>query len=214
MASTRRGPDGTVRVAIQGTNNGTNWANVFWCNLAGGATAIQADLDAWLVSFAAAYKTNIGAIPANTVTFVQAKATLFQSGGTVLQSVATMTGTATGSGAGVTDNAAAAVISWVTSVYWRGGKPRTYVPGLPVALTTNNHTITSAGASGIKSNAQNFRTAVNALSHGGITSTTLGFVSFRSGNADRVPPVFFSIVDANAHTRYGSQRRRLGKWTL
>jgi len=212
--ATRRGPDGTVRVAIQGTRGNVNWANVFWANLAGGAAAPQANLDTWLTSFANAYKTNLGALQTTDVAYVQAKATLFQTGGTVLQSVSAMTGAGTNGTPGVADNSAALVISWVTSVYWRGGKPRTYLAGPLNTIVLNNHSISSATAASIVTAGNAFRTAVNALSAGAITSTTLGFVSFRSGNVDRVPPLFFSFNGANAHTRIGTQRRRNGKWTL
>lgn len=212
--ATRRGPDGTARVAIQGTHNGTNWANVFWANLTGGAAAPQADLDAWLTSFANQYKTSFAAAMATSVNFVQAKATLFQSGGTVLQSVSAMTGAGTNGSAEVDDNASAIVVSWVTSVYWRGGKPRTYFPGVIQSQVTQGRTIGTADAAAWKADAQGFRTAINALTHGAITGTALGFVSFRSGNADRPTPLFFPFNDATAHHRLGSQRRRMGKWQL
>jgi hypothetical protein len=213
MAS-RRGPDGTVRIAIQGTHNGTNWANVFWANLAGGAAAPQANLDTWVDAFANAYKARFGNLQTGQVAFVQAKATLFQTGGTVLQSVRAMTGTGANGSAELTENAAAAVVSWLSPVYWRGGKPRTYLAGITLANTTGAKALTAGAISAYALAGTNFRADVNALVAGAITSTTLGFVSFRSGNADRVPPVFFSITGATAHTRLGTQRRRLGKWTL
>ena len=212
--ATRRGPDGTARVAIQGTHRGTNWANVFWCNLSGGATAPQADLDAWLTSFANAAKANLYTPCVNTVTFVQAKATLFQSGGTVLQSLSAMTGTGGAAVAEIDDNSACYVVSWTSSVYWRGGKPRTYLPGVQQGSSTDGHTLVAGDRTAVAADAAAFRTAVNALTHGAITATSLGFVSFNSGNTARPSPLFFNVTGATVHGRLGSQRRRLGKWVI
>jgi hypothetical protein len=123
-----------------------------------------------------------------------------------------MTGTGGSATAPIADNAACVVISWLSAVYWRGGKPRTYLPGVIGTATTDGVGITTSFATGIKTAAQAFRTAVNALTQGAITGTALGFVSFRTGNADRVPPTFYAISDATVHHRLSTQRRRLGQW--
>ena len=212
--ATRRGPDGTVRVSIQGNHSNVNYANVFWCNLTGGLGASQADLDAWLTSFQAAYKTRFAPIIQTSVNFVQAKAVLFQAGGTVLESNVAMTGAGTQGGTELKDNSACKVVSWRTSVYWRGGKPRTYIPSADTANLLDNKSWTAAALTSWTTISNSFRTDVNALVQGGITATQLGFVSFRSGNADRPLPLFFAINGAVMHPRLGSQRRRLGKWQV
>lgn len=211
--ATRRGPDNTVRVAISGVRGTPAWANVFWCSLSTGGTIVQADLDSWTNSFQAAYKTNFAPVQGNSVHYSQAMATLFQPGGAVLHSVVSMTGAGTEAGAELPENAAAKVVSWLSSVYWRGGKPRTYLSGLVEADIVSSVGLTATAITNLKTAAAGFRTAVNALSTGTISGTALGFVSFRSGNADRVPPVFFPFTGSTAHTRLGTQRRRLGPWT-
>lgn len=211
MAS-RRGPDNSVRVAIAGNNNSIGWANIFWAQLTTSSTPSQADLDAWLTSFQAAYKTDFASLVASTINFTQAKATLFLPGGAVLESVVAMTGSGSG-GTGADVQSASTVLSWLTSVYWRGGKPRTYLPDPPASTITNQHTISAGAITSNQTGGGNFRTAVNALTSGAITGTVFGFVSFRSGNADRTPPVFYSISGVRVHPRVGTQRRRLGKWS-
>lgn len=202
-----------MRVSIEGLLNAQPWANVFWCNLSGGASASQANLDTWLNAFQAAYKTAMAPTGTTDVQYVQAKATLFQTGGTVLHSVVAMTGTGSNGTGLLNDNSAAMIISWLSAVYWRGGKPRTYLPGIKGTDVTSGKTIASGIKNTLNTAGGGFLTAVNALSAGGISATALGFVSFRSGNADRPSPLFFPITGHTVHSRLGTQRRRLGRWT-
>jgi hypothetical protein len=213
MAS-RRGPDNSVRVAITGTLGGVNWANVFFCQLTVSGTPAQADLDAFLTAFQAAYKTRFGPRQITSLSYTQATATLFLPGGGVLQSVVAMTGAGTEAGTAVADNAASKIISWLSTVYWRGGKPRTYLTGVPTGDVTSATSLTAAEIALLKTAATNFRSDVQALTSGAITGTQFGFVSFQSGNVPRTPAVFFPITGATVHPRLGSQRRRLGKWKV
>jgi len=64
----------------------------------------------------------------------------------------------------------------------------------------------------LKTAATGFRTAINALTQGTITSTVLGMVSFTTGGVARTPAVFYAFTGATVHQRLGTQRRRLGKW--
>jgi len=210
--ATRRGPDGTVRVSVQGTMNTVNWANIFWANLTTSATPSQADLDAWLTAFQAAYKTNFQAYATTAVAYTQAQASYFYPTNLILPSIVAMSGTGAGTAGAGQVQSACAVVSWQTGVYWRGGKPRTYLPDVDDGNYTAQRTLTSTAQTNLKASALAFRTAVNALTSGAITATQLGFVSFRSGNADRTPPLFFGFSDVKIHPRLGTQRRRLGKW--
>lgn len=210
MAS-RRGPDNSVRVAVSGLINGTPWANIFWVQLSTSSTISQSDLDAWVASFLAAYATNFMASAPTGTSATAAKATLFLPGGSVLESTTTSTTNGSG-GAAVEYDGACRVVSWLSTVYWRGGKPRTYLPGLAGAHTDDGQTINAAGKTAVEGEATAFRTAVNALTQGTITGTVLGFVSFRTANAERIPPVFFTITGRAVHSRIGTQRRRLGPW--
>ena len=211
MAS-RRGPDNSVRVAIQGVRNTVPWANVFWCQLSTSGSISQADLDLWLTAFANQYKTSFAPRSDTGVTYSLAVATLFTPGGGVLQSSSAMTGAGTEAGTAITDNAYSKVISWLSTVYWRGGKPRTYIPGGTASDLTGARLLTSTEQTALVTAGNGFRTAINALTQGTITATVLGFVSFTSGSVARVPPLFFAVTGSKSHPRIGTQRRRLGKW--
>ena len=211
----RIGPAETCRVSVTGSRGGVNIVNVFWCTLGlGGGTYAQADLDTWTAAFLTAFKTNLLPQYNNEYSLTLAKAVLFADGTAtnVLESQVSNSGV--GGVAGTTIGDLAAVISWLSHAYWRGGKPRTYVLGSPTnrSGTAINQWV-STYITALNTAAQNFQVAVNALTGGTtIISTQLGFVSFRHGGADRIPPVFFPITGHVVHPRIASQRRRLGKW--
>jgi len=210
--ATRRGPDNTVRVAIAGTRIGVAWANVFWVQLTTSSSISQSDLNTWLTAFANAYKTAFAPRTGPATQFHLATGTCFTPGLSVLQATSAMTGTGSEAGTEITDNAAAKVISWLSTVYWRGGKPRTYITGPMVGDFATSIAYTAGEVTNMTTAANSFRTAVNALTQGTITGTTLGFVSFQTGNAPRITPLFFSVTGATMHPRVGTQRRRLGRW--
>lgn len=211
--ASRRGPDNSVRVAIQGTSNGLPWANVFWCQCTVSGTPVQADLDAWLTSLAAAYATRFNSQRGNSVADTAARATYFLSGGLVLESTIALASGGSG-GTQLTDNSGSSLISWASGVYWRGGKPRTYLAPPPATFVTLGSQLTGAAKTSLLAAARGFRTDVNALTHGAITGTSLGFVSFFTDKALRATPVFFPFLDAVIHTRLATQRRRLGQWLV
>jgi hypothetical protein len=210
MAS-RRGPDNTVRVSIAGLEQAVNMANVFWCQIGVSATPPITDLDAWLNSFANAYKTNFLPRIAAEYSLQQAQAHLFLPGNAAETSLVAITGSGTGGALGSAVQSTSKVISWQISDYYRGGKPRTYLPCCPGAHIVNASDLTSAEITALITAAQAFRTAVNALTQGTITTTQLGTVSFRRGNAE-VTPSFKPYTGAKVHPKVGTQRRRLGKW--
>lgn len=211
MAS-RRGPDNSVRIAIAGTYGAQNWANIFHAQLATSSAITQADLDTWTTAFQAAYKTRIGALLSTGVAYSTAKAICYTPGNTELISSIVMTGTGAAAGAVVQDNSVSVVLSWNSSVYWRGGKPRTYVNGVLAGSLASNTAITGGAQTTYQTAGTNLRNDINALTAGTITGTQFGFLSFSSGNVARSPALFFAITGCRVHPRLGTQRRRMGKW--
>src|SRR5215467_13886591 len=163
--------------------NAIPWANVFWTNLTTSGTPSQTDLDTWLTALQAAYKTRFAGLVQSTVLFTQAQAQLFLPGNLILPSIVAMSGAGSGTATAGTDQASSMVVSWQTGVYWRGGKPRSYIP-LPLAANiVNNKSLGAGTITNLTTAANGFRSDVNALTSGAISATQLGFVSFRSGNA-------------------------------
>lgn len=104
------------------------------------------------------------------------------------------------------------VISWIAGTYWRGGKPRTYVPFLAASAiaATGSGQLTSAFCTTAKTNAISFISDMNADLYTGTTGT-LSVVSYYHHYAFRVPPLTLAIQSASVLQRVGTQRRRIGK---
>jgi hypothetical protein len=116
-----------------------------------------------------------------------------------------------GSAAGDSLGANSAIVtSWKIPATWRGGKPRSYLPGIPVTGLYDIRLLGDAFIGTVQTAALAFLNGVNALTLSGVTQVRLGTVSFQHANAWRTPPVFFEYVGVGVQKRICSQRRRLG----
>jgi hypothetical protein len=109
----------------------------------------------------------------------------------------------------------AAVISWAIPAHYRGGHPRTYLPGPTNAAlqVANGNQWTSSFRSSLAAAAQNFLTSFAAGIVAGAVEQ-LGTVSHFRNNAPLATPVFYPYTGGTIHGRVDSQRRRLGKESL
>jgi len=195
-----------------GTCRGQNVANIFHTQCTTSSSISQSDADAWLTTLAGDFKTRFQSVLPTDYTFSYAKAVVYTPGGGEIVSTYTPASWV-GTAGGISNNGSnCQVISWQSGVYWRGGKPRTYFPIYGGDITAGTDQLTAGTRTALVTAANNFRTDCNALTQGTITGTAFGFVSFRTGNAERGTPLFFAITGAVCHPRIGSQRRRLGKW--
>jgi hypothetical protein len=107
----------------------------------------------------------------------------------------------------------ALTLTWKASIFWRGGKPRTYIPGIPTSACANAGSSLLLGSftSAVQAQAGLFNLGVNGITSFSPNTVTLGFVSYFSRGAFRTPPVFFPFNNVVIHDRLDSQRRRSGK---
>lgn len=208
----RIGPPGSARVAVSGTHFGKPFANVFWCTLGGGTTASQAGFDEWNRAFHDAYYNSWKDSLSQSTVITSTQAVLFQATNQVLHTQYASTNGGLVSAPFVEDAAACTIVSWTSNAYWRGGKPRTYLPGVQQAYNSGNSALTIAGDTWYTDHGNTFHTAVNAIAATGITNTQHGFVHFFSAGVLLTPGVFYPITGATVHPRFGTQRRRLGPW--
>lgn len=210
--ATRRGPDESIRVAASGTFGASKWANVFWLT----STHTTAIDSTTMNTLCGDIHDLIGGNYVQQMhvdsVLQDVKATYFPTGSPLV-----VAGEHTGSvPGGVTEGdpasaSIAACISWQSGVYWRGGKPRTYVGGLPLSALQDETQLNGTFITTLLTNADNFISGMNALASGNFNSITFGLVSFLTGGTARVPPVFFPITGDAVHSRIDTQRRRLGK---
>lgn len=106
----------------------------------------------------------------------------------------------------------AVCISWDIAARYRGGKPRWYLPGVPntAQTETDDSGLSSTFATAVEQGANQLESQFNASSPGG-NDIILGTISYFTGKAPRVTPLFRPFAAARVHERLDSQRRRSGK---
>lgn len=200
-------PIGTARVAISGRGvAGNTWVNVFWLNLTA-TTHVPADLASIVDSMVASYSTHLMANMTNGYTQTQAKASWLYASNSVLEYTGSYANTGQVASASLTD-AVCAVLNWSITDYYRGGHPRTYIPGPAATHIGSGRILDSSTQTSIAAHGASFLTAVNALTHGGISAVALGTVRFASSNAWLTPPQFKAYQSASCRSILGTQRRR------
>lgn len=204
-------PVGAARVAISGHGYANNpWVNVFWLNLTA-TTHVVADLKSVVDSMVASYALRFAPWISNTNAQTGAKATWLYASGAAVEYAGSYSNTGSGASNPASD-ATATLINWSISDYYRGGHPRTYLPGTPSNHITTGRIVDASFQSSVATAANNFLSDVNALTHGGISAVALGTVRFASNNSWLSPPVFRAYNAASVRAILGTQRRRLAAY--
>lgn len=116
----------------------------------------------------------------------------------------------TGADANVLADAASCyVLDWLISDYYRGGHPRSYLPGVPANQLTNGSDLGAVFLAAVAVQVELFRNDVNAITSTHVTAVEIGTVRFQSHLAWLVPPVFRPYTGSKIRTVIGTQRRRL-----
>lgn len=188
-------------------------ANIFYVNSAAAAPTAT-DLDTLAAQIRTAWGANIAAQTCTHWHLVQVTITALN--GSETQGV---DGNDT-PGSGQTDPLppqVAACISWSIAAAYRGGHPRTYMPGISTGYLTaeGSNELSTTAAINISTAWQNFATAVNGLFLDA-DPLSMGTVSYFRNKTERVTPVFYAyrVGDTRVNTRLASQRRRSGKLSV
>lgn len=202
-------PVDTARVAISGVVGSTVWTNVFHLQFTTDGTRTAADLKTITDGMVAAYFARFKARQSAACVLNDAKAVWITAVGNEIAYESSYNDAGTNGGAQAIVSAAP-VINWSISAYYRGGHPRTYMPGLVTSDVTNNNALSPTAVGLWATAASSFLTDVNALVGTHILTTKLGEVSYQSGGVWRVPPIFRPFNSASLRTLLGTQRRRIG----
>lgn len=203
-------PPGTCKLVLSGVLFGTQpCKNIWWLNLTHTGSALAADLSALLGLIDTSYVTYLLSQQSSNYTQTGWDATWIDAPGTSVDAhhIASASGSA---GAAPEDAAACYVVDWLIGRYYRGGHPRTYLPGVLNAAITNGSIIGPTYQANLGDQASAWITHVNGLSTGNITAVQLGTVSFALHHAWRNPPVFEAYTGAKVRGFLGTQRRRIG----
>jgi len=202
-----------MKIVLSGTYGPCEWANIFALDIGEtGGGASMTDVTDVLDAFAAAWTTNVFPLLSAAVEVTLAKAvyiSLISAEEYVVETPLSDTGSIDGEALSAQ---AAAVLSWPINAYYRGGKPRTYVPGIPVADLLDVGHFTSGFTEGLEAAGTAVLAAANDISHGNIVTAAMGIISYAADNAWRDPPIFRKFTgNPLVRSRIDTQRRRLGK---
>lgn len=203
-------PAGTARLILTGLTQTHPWAAIQWLQLTSAAPAV-ADLQSIVDSISAAWNTNIVPNVPAAVSLSEVEAVWTPTVGTEIIAQNSTVRTGSLSGTIIADAGCSYVLNWHLNAYYRGGHPRTFLPGVITAAVTNGSDLVSGYQSAIQAAALAYLNAVNALTHGAISATLLGTVSFQVGNAWRTPPIFRPFTGVSVGGKIGTQRRRIGR---
>jgi len=197
-----------VRLTFSGTIQTHKWACVLWLLLTSSSPS-AADLTALLALINSAYGTRVKPALGNDMTMSLMQGVWLHAAGSEIVGTNATPQTGGIGEASVNSSAACFIISNHISSYYRGGHPRTYLPGVRASSVTNGSAIAAAILSTLTSGWNSFRTDVNAMTTGAITAVQLGTVRFQSGNAWLTPPVFRPFINSTIRGTLGTQRRRI-----
>ena len=202
-------PNNIMRVAYSGLYNASRWANVLHVEIVKTGVPTTTELTSIATSMALAYETRF--LPLlNLDLFLTNVDCLYQIDNDSIHPIH-LTRTSRGVVANPKMPAqVACCISWQITNYYRGGKPRTYLSGVPQTAAATEARFTSTFANAVNSAAIAYLADVNAIAPVGISDVNLGTVSYVRNKQWRSPPVFYPYQTANVDIRMDTIRRRLG----
>lgn len=203
-------PVRTARIAFNGTYGTTSWTNVMHLFLSGSTAVTEADLNSICDQSASLFISHL-LLQCNIGVTLRSTEILYNPGGDLLAGFSPVSGAGGSNGTPLPANIAMC-ISWHINQHYKGGHPRTYLPGQEQQFTVDHSSWSTAHVSSTTAQANQFHTALEALPPMGsrVTSVQHGVVSYIRQKEWRNPPVFYRISDAEVDTRIDSQRRRLG----
>lgn len=210
----------TVRLVVYYTGpNGTKANNVFHVLMGTGWSPSPANLATLAENFFTTwFKTTSGGGPGNygSTIWTGQSVTCYDNGGTT-ENEGVYTAAAPGGTAGnCLPPQCANTISWNIPAHYKGGHPRTYLPGTPEAalVSPGSNQLSSSWRSALAALCQSFLTNFAGSLVAG-AAETLGTIRYTTkGVPIEGGPVFYPFNGGTIHGRIDSQRRRSGKESL
>lgn len=201
-------PPSIARVAVLGTIFGHAWTQVFYLQVTGAAVTVN-DLQSVSDEIATLWNTNIAPSLTADCILTNVSIVYIPSVGNELTYEGSYSHAGTAAGTTIDNAASSYVVNWKISAYYRGGHPRSYVPGVETSAVTNGSSISAATGSTFAGHWNTFRNALNAFTTTNITALVMGTLSFQAANAWRATPLFRAFTSVSVAAKLGSQRRRI-----
>jgi hypothetical protein len=214
------GPSGTKPPPLPGwlkidahyTYEDTVAVNTFW--LAYDATqaeaATEADLDTIEATFRNDWLTYVSPSLVQQLVMTEIRMVLFRASGELAVSYTT-------AAAGAATNAAlpanvSAVVNWTTHAFYRGGKPKTFLPGLHTGAVSSSRLLYATWASTLESHMNSWLGNASAYTSTHLSSAPVWIrPSWAIGKAYRTTAVQRQVYRAWVQPRMCTQRRRFGQ---
>lgn len=193
-----------------GVNGVAPYTNVFWFHLNGSGVITSSDLTTLVQAIGTKYATRFGPFISNAATITDAFGVLWNAPDEPLAVAAHVGGGGSATGQFLPASIASC-IGWFIPAHYRGGHPRTYLPGVTATMISTQKLFAAAHITGLENAANLFHSDVEALTAPNVTSVSHGVISYVRDKAWRTPPVFYRITSARVDQRIDTQRRRLGK---
>lgn len=183
---------------------------MFYLALTGGSINTT-DLNTLASAIATEWNTQMMSNASPDYVITQVLLSYIPSAGNELIGVWTGSHAGTNAGTSVNDASACLVVDWKITARYRGGHPRSYIPGLLTASVTNGATLTGGQVTNMIAAANSILTYLNAYTTTNVTGCTMGTVHFQSANAWLSPPTFrpYTAAALGKLGKIGSQRRRI-----
>lgn len=197
-----------AKVELKGTIFGHATRNICYLAVAGSGIG-NADMNAIASGLRTAWDARFKAVQTADASIVEIKITYIPAVGEEIVGLNTTAVTGTLAGTTVTDAAASYLVNWNVNRYYRGGKPRWYIPGVLSTAVSAGSSVDSTRRTALTTGANGFINDVNALTSTNVTSVTLGTLSFQHDKAWRATPVFWQFMTGSAGLYLVTQRRRI-----
>lgn len=203
-----------IKIILNWTNNLGNLAkNIWFLRTSGGVVTSDPATLTNVANAVLGVVAGAGGVPPLISTpWVLSGVTAKDAGGTSAQANSTAAGVVGTAGGPACPPQVAVCISWSIAEVYRGGKPRTYVPGIPQSAvsTASTSQLASSYAASMRTSAQAILSGINTMTVTGGGAFQMGTVSYHSAHAVRPVPLFRSFISSRVHERLDSQRRRNG----
>lgn len=171
-------PDDVCHFEVDLTNDGARSSVGFWLLAPGSGVALISDLELVLADLIFAALDLLTQLTTAGTQLITCRLVTFSPQYVALaEPVSNNHGAWNGSQA----NEVALGIAWLTGDRGKGATPVNRLPGFPDDFTDDHLTVNDTGRGNVLVHAGAFINAVNAISHGGITSVTLGTLRRQRG---------------------------------
>jgi len=202
----------TCRIVVPWTGpNGTKAANIMHCLMGPGWTPSPSNLQLLAQNVHNSFNSSLLTAQVGG-SWTQGVIACYDNGGTT-ENQGSFAATLGGAAAGNTlPPNCCTVVSWTIPAHYRGGHPRTYLPGTPESGLTSvgSNQLASSLRTSLATAWGSFLTAFNAALIGTVTEQLISLAYTRGGVA-LSSPSWYPITGGTIHGRLDSQRRRLGK---